>query len=150
MQREWDHMWTRVWHIGGRLADLPQPATMWSTIFAASRCYWSGKKDGGVRAFYNVCQHRGNKLVWNDGGSVGAFTCAYHGWRYRLTGTLCYARDPENFAKGDPSGKIGAEGTALRYLGRVRLVQHGPQGGASRSLPRPYSSIAQEPRPSTK
>ena len=106
MQREWDHMWTRVWHIGGRLAELPQPGDYVVHDFRRESVLLVRQEDGGVRAFYNVCQHRGNKLVWNDGGSVGAFTCAYHGWRYRLTGTLCYARDPENFAKGDPSGKI--------------------------------------------
>ena len=45
-----------------------------------------------VRAFYNMCRHRGNKLVWNDypgeevSGICRQFTCKYHAWRYALDG----------------------------------------------------------------
>jgi phenylpropionate dioxygenase-like ring-hydroxylating dioxygenase large terminal subunit len=47
-----------------------------------------------VRAFHNICRHRGNKLVWNDypreevSGVCRQFTCKYHGWRYDLEGAL--------------------------------------------------------------
>ncbi|HTV87411.1 MAG TPA: aromatic ring-hydroxylating dioxygenase subunit alpha [Stellaceae bacterium] len=46
--------------------------------------------DGMVRAFLNVCRHRGNRLCRADSGNAASFTCAYHGWTYgndgRLTG----------------------------------------------------------------
>jgi 3-phenylpropionate/trans-cinnamate dioxygenase alpha subunit len=46
--------------------------------------------DGQVRAFLNVCRHRGNRLCRADDGNAASFTCAYHGWTYgndgRLTG----------------------------------------------------------------
>ena len=106
MQREWDHMWTRVWHIGGRLAEIPNPGDYVVHNFRHESVLIVRQDGGGVRAFYNVCQHRGNRLVWNESGSVAAFTCAYHGWRYALDGRLAFARDPENFAKGDPCGRI--------------------------------------------
>ena len=45
---------------------------------------------GQVRAFLNVCRHRGNRLCRADSGNAASFTCAYHGWTYgndgRLTG----------------------------------------------------------------
>src|SRR5580692_6262805 len=91
MQREWDCMWTRVWHIGARLAEIPQPGDYAVHDFRHESVLLVRQEDGGVRAFYNVCQHRGNKLVWNEGGSVARFTCAYHGWRYRLDGVLEFA-----------------------------------------------------------
>jgi phenylpropionate dioxygenase-like ring-hydroxylating dioxygenase large terminal subunit len=105
MQREWDHMWTRVWHIGGRLAELREAGDYVVHNLRHESVLIVRQQDGSVRAFYNVCQHRGNRLVWNDGGTLAAFTCAYHGWRYALDGTLTFARDPENFAKGDPCRK---------------------------------------------
>ena len=105
MQREWDHMWTRVWHIGGRVVELAEPGDYVVHQFRHESVIMVRQKDGGIRAFYNVCQHRGNRLVWNEGGAVDAFTCVYHGWRYDLDGTLRFARDPENFADGDPCGK---------------------------------------------
>lgn len=45
--------------------------------------------DRKVRAFHNVCQHRGNKLVCvGEGGKVNSFVCHFHGWSYALDGTL--------------------------------------------------------------
>ena len=45
--------------------------------------------DGGtLRAFYNVCRHRGGPLVTGDCRRDRVFKCAYHGWTYRLDGRL--------------------------------------------------------------
>ena len=59
--------------------------------------------DGEVRAFHNICRHRGNKLMWQDfpgeevSGSCRQFTCKYHGWRYNLDGTLNFIQQEEEF-----------------------------------------------------
>ncbi len=51
-------------------------------------------KDGGaLRAFHNVCRHRGGPLVWDGEGACKAFVCRYHGWSYALDGSLQAARD---------------------------------------------------------
>lgn len=45
--------------------------------------------DGALRAFLNVCRHRGAKLVWDKAGcGKRAFTCPYHAWSYDLRGSL--------------------------------------------------------------
>ncbi len=56
---------------------------------------------GEVKAFYNVCRHRGNRLCSAESGRVSgrAFTCLYHGWSYNLDGEL--VATPNN--KGRPS-----------------------------------------------
>ena len=38
--------------------------------------------DGAVRAFYNVCPHRGNTLVYDPAGSARVFTCIFHAWTF--------------------------------------------------------------------
>jgi nitrite reductase/ring-hydroxylating ferredoxin subunit len=43
---------------------------------------------GQVRAFLNVCRHRGNRLCRADLGNAATFTCAYHGWTYGNDGQL--------------------------------------------------------------
>ena len=66
-------------------------------------------KDDQIRAFYNVCRHRGNKLVWNDfpgdetRGTCRQFTCKYHGWRYDLTGALKFVQQESEFFDLDPA-----------------------------------------------
>jgi len=65
--------------------------------------------DDEVRAFHNVCRHRGNKLVWNDfpreetGGVCRQFTCKYHAWRYDLEGKLTFVQQEQEFFDLDKS-----------------------------------------------
>ena len=60
-------------------------------------------KEGQVRAFHNVCRHRGNKLVWTDypqeesSGMCRQFVCKYHGWRYDLDGSLSFVQQEQEF-----------------------------------------------------
>jgi phenylpropionate dioxygenase-like ring-hydroxylating dioxygenase large terminal subunit len=50
-----------------------------------------------LRAFHNMCTHRGNKLVWSDGGCRKAFTCNFHGWSFNTKGQLVGVPDKDNF-----------------------------------------------------
>jgi phenylpropionate dioxygenase-like ring-hydroxylating dioxygenase large terminal subunit len=106
MEREWDRMWTRVWHIGARCTQLAEAGDYVVHDFRHESVLLVRDADNRYRAFYNVCQHRGNRLVWSEEGSVPSFTCAYHGWVYGLDGSLQYAQDPDDFAGGDPCGDV--------------------------------------------
>lgn len=55
-------------------------------------------QDGVVRAFLNVCRHRGSRVVTGAAGKVGrAFVCPYHAWNYDLTGALVGISDAPSF-----------------------------------------------------
>ena len=54
-------------------------------------------KDGQIRAFHNICSHRGNKVVWDQNGNGSVFTCKFHGWMYGLDGTLRFVPDEKRF-----------------------------------------------------
>ena len=47
--------------------------------------------DDGIRAFHNVCRHRGARLVHEEKSTVGNLVCRYHSWTYDLTGKLIHA-----------------------------------------------------------
>ena len=59
--------------------------------------------DGEVRAFHNICRHRGNKLVWTDfpqeesSGNARQFVCKYHGWKYELDGACAFVQQEGEF-----------------------------------------------------
>lgn len=58
-------------------------------------------KDGSIRAFHNVCRHRGARMLDGVGKCAGAITCPYHGWTYRLDGGLIGVPSKETFASLD-------------------------------------------------
>ncbi len=107
MAQEWEHVWTKVWLIAGLAREIPAPGDHLTCEIGRESILCVRQKDGGVRAFYNVCQHRGMQLVAEARGSgAKAFACAYHGWRYGLDGALVSAPDPDDFPQGNPCGKV--------------------------------------------
>jgi Rieske 2Fe-2S family protein len=60
-----------------------------------------------LRAFHNICRHRGNQLVWHDdpsaevSGTCRQFTCKYHGWRYGLDGAVAFVQQEDEFLDFD-------------------------------------------------
>ena len=60
-------------------------------------------EDGALRAFYNVCKHRGHELL-KGSGTMRAITCPYHAWIYGLDGRLRRARRCELIENFDPDG----------------------------------------------
>ena len=56
---------------------------------------------GAVKAFMNVCRHRGARIVTATGGNATTFSCPYHAWTYDLEGQLRGLRQPAGFANLD-------------------------------------------------
>ena len=50
-----------------------------------------------IRAFYNLCRHRGSRVMANEKGNCTAIVCPFHGWVYNLDGTLRGASQPKSF-----------------------------------------------------
>lgn len=102
---EWEHVWTKVWHIGGMAADLEEAGDFLTHNLGQESVIMLKQEDGGVRAFYNACLHRGYRLAWTEVGGAPQLTCGYHSWRYDPDGTLAWVQDPEDFPGGTPCGK---------------------------------------------
>ena len=107
MKLEWDHIWTKVWLRGGLSQDLQEPNSYITTEIGNWSILITRGEDGKVRAFHNVCKHRGNTLAQQPRGIItgGTFKCGYHRWQYDALGKLVEAPDPETFPQGvcDPS-----------------------------------------------
>lgn len=105
-QKEWDHLWTKIWHVAGRLADIPQAGDYLVHNFKKESVIAVRQDDGSIRAFYNSCRHRGMRLV-SESSSTEEFHCPYHGWRYSKDGALVFAQDNKtDFPQGDPCEKL--------------------------------------------
>jgi phenylpropionate dioxygenase-like ring-hydroxylating dioxygenase large terminal subunit len=95
----------RSWLNVGRVEQIPRTGSYFTKEIVAARSSVIVVRgaDGEVRAFHNICRHRGNKLVWNDfpgeevSGTCRQFTCKYHGWRYALDGALTFVQQESEF-----------------------------------------------------
>jgi phenylpropionate dioxygenase-like ring-hydroxylating dioxygenase large terminal subunit len=101
MQKEWDRMWTKVWLLGCRLDDIPEPGDYHVTSIGKEEILISRQRNGGVRAFYNVCLHRGNRIMVGQ-GHAESFKCQYHHWDYDIDGAFKNIPDAETFPQGTP------------------------------------------------
>lgn len=104
-QKEWDHLWTRIWHIAGRENELPEPGDYIVHDFMHESVIIMRQEDGSLRGFYNSCGHRGIRLVGSS-SSVDRITCPYHGWVWEKDGSLSHVPDAENFPMGNPCDKV--------------------------------------------
>ena len=104
LKLEWERMWTKVWLLGGRSDDMAEPGDYICTEIGKESVLIVRQDDGSVRAFPNVCLHRGNRLRPEGRGNAEQFQCMYHHWTYDLGGKICRLPDLDTFPQGAPPG----------------------------------------------
>jgi phenylpropionate dioxygenase-like ring-hydroxylating dioxygenase large terminal subunit len=105
MQKEWDHLWTKIWHIAGREQQLQEPGDYIVHDFMHESVIIAKQQDGSLKGFYNACGHRAQRLVWGNGSQDHLF-CPYHGWKWDMDGSLVDLPDRDDYPQGDPVGKV--------------------------------------------
>lgn len=77
------------WTCVGREADIPAAGDFFTRELAGDSVFVVRGSDGELRAFYNVCRHRGARLLDEPcGHGLSRVVCPYHAWTYRLDGSL--------------------------------------------------------------
>jgi carnitine monooxygenase subunit len=78
-----------AWQLVCHLSDIPRPGDFHTFEFLGESVVVLRADDGAVRAFHNVCRHRGARLLDGPAGRCGRrITCPYHAWTYALDGRL--------------------------------------------------------------
>lgn len=109
-ERESQRLWPHVWQVACRVESIPEPGDRMPYSIGGQELLVVRQRDGGVRAFYNACLHRGN-LIARDSGRGETLRCPYHGWCWRLDGSLHSI--PDRYLGTD----IADEGYGLREIG---------------------------------
>jgi Rieske 2Fe-2S family protein len=84
---ERDRLFQGSWFCVGRAEELPETGSFVVADVAGESVLIVRGADGSLRAFLNVCRHRGSQLCQGS-GSVSAIRCPYHAWSYGLDGRL--------------------------------------------------------------
>ena len=135
----------RAWLNVGRVEQLPRKGSYFTKELkvANTSIIVVRTTAGEIKAYHNICRHRGNKLVWNDmpleetSGVCRQFTCKYHAWRYDLDGNLTFVQQEEEFFDLDKSryGLVSVHCDVWEGFIFINLADE-PEQGAAR-LPGP-------------
>ena len=86
---EMRHLWRNTWVFVGHDSQVPNPGDYVSVQVADQPVVMIRDKSGEVYVHYNRCAHKGAKVVSAQHGNCGSmFRCPYHGWTYRLDGSI--------------------------------------------------------------
>ncbi len=105
MHKEWDRIWTKIWHLGAMEQEFEDEGDWVRHDFMKESVIIVRQADGGFKAFYNACRHRGNRLALHETGGGDRITCSYHGWQWGIDGVLRFAQDADDVVGGNPCGK---------------------------------------------
>ena len=113
---EADRLWARVWQHAGRVEDIPAVGDFITYEIANDSILIVRAAPDAIKAYHNVCPHRGRRLVSTPKGSNGvrgnakqhAFFCGFHGWSFDLGGRNTHVLD-----RDDWQGTLTDERTCL-------------------------------------
>ena len=108
-----DAIFSRHWIYVGVEPDVPEAGDVMTIDIGKSSILIVRDDTEQVKAFHNVCRHRGARLIDEEKATVGNLVCRYHSWTYNLEGNLVHA--PHMGADFDASCK-GLKPVNLRSL----------------------------------
>lgn len=86
---ERERIFHRSWLLAGHVSQLPIPGSFFLFELDRESVMVVRDADGTVRAFHNLCRHRGSRLCLSSHGELGpVIQCPYHAWTYGLDGAL--------------------------------------------------------------
>lgn len=87
-QEEREKIFSKNWIFIGHASQLAKPGDFLTMDVAGEPIIVTHDKDGELRAFYNICPHRGMKVEQSDQGNKKILQCKYHGWTFKLDGSV--------------------------------------------------------------
>ncbi|MBV8562781.1 MAG: aromatic ring-hydroxylating dioxygenase subunit alpha [Actinobacteria bacterium] len=124
LRREQERIFRSAWQYAGHLGRLPEPGTYFTGRAGRTPIVVTRARDEEIRAFVNVCRHRGFVVAEGEGRRE-TLQCPYHAWTYGLDGSLRRAPRSEE-EPGFPQDELGLVPVAVGTWGPFVFVNAGP------------------------
>tara|TARA_B110000211_G_C14026125_1_gene529931 strand:- start:101 stop:1246 length:1146 start_codon:yes stop_codon:yes gene_type:complete len=85
---EMKHIFSKVWGFAGLKEDIAAPGDFITKQIGLNNYIIIMGRDRRLRAFHNMCRHKGTRLLQAQGNLKKSITCPYHDWTYDLEGSL--------------------------------------------------------------
>lgn len=92
-----ERLWPAVWQVACRLQEIPRVGDFITFDLVQESILVVRVSESTIKAYYNVCQHRGRRLKEGCGNANGVIFCRFHGWRWKLDGSLARVRAREDW-----------------------------------------------------
>jgi Rieske 2Fe-2S family protein len=93
LQLDLEHIFYKEWLFAGHSCEVEAPGAYFTLQIGDYPVLVVRGRDGAIRAFHNVCRHRGSRVCTQEHGRQSRLVCPYHQWTYDLDGRLVGARD---------------------------------------------------------
>ncbi len=144
LAEELEKIFRGQWVLVGHQSQLGDAGDYFIAEVAGESLIFASDQRSTIRGFYNVCRHRGSRLLEDQNGNVAAIQCPYHAWTYGLDGRLLGAphmNDVPGFRKADyslhPVNLALWEGFIF-----VNLAETSAERGGYSSLEKWFASLA--------
>jgi phenylpropionate dioxygenase-like ring-hydroxylating dioxygenase large terminal subunit len=100
---EGDKLWAKVWQHAGRVEEIPKVGDFITYNVGADSILIVRTAADTIKAYHNVCSHRGRQLVdilpgaHSARGTTRSFVCGFHAWRYDLGGNCTFKLDEQDW-----------------------------------------------------
>ena len=123
---ELDAVFGQTWLIAGRSSQVPTAGDflVWEEV--GETIVIARQRDGSLSAFFNVCQHRGARIVAESGHCDQLLTCPWHGFSYDLTGAVRGVPDRGDFDPASLAGLRAPEVAVTEWSGWIWINLAGP------------------------
>ena len=144
---ERERLWAKVWQMAGRVEEIPEVGDFLTYNVAEESVIIVRTGPGTLKAYYNVCPHRGRQLINTPDDTNGVrgtrkkFVCGFHGWAYDLDGKNSFVLDPQDW-----KGALTEQRTCLTELkvdtwaGWI-YINMDPDSGSLREFLEPAASV---------
>ena len=99
---DFDQVISQKWIVAGHVSQVPNKGDYFLFKIGGEQIIVIRENAESVRAFFNVCRHRGSTICQAESGNAPRLVCPYHAWTFGLDGRLISARlMPDDFDKAE-------------------------------------------------
>lgn len=123
-------IFSKTWRYAGFMEDIAEPGDTLTIQAGLNNIFIVMGRDRRLRAFHNICRHRGTQLIRAVGKSQTALTCPYHDWTYDLEGNLISVPDEDTEYGGVDKSCLGLKPASVDIWKSMLFVHPDPAAGS--------------------
>ena len=139
---EQERIFAPSWQVVCHVSDIPAPGDWHTLDYIGESVIVTRGRDRQIRAFTNVCRHRGSRLVDGQSGCAKKLVCPYHAWTYDLDGRLTGVPDSASYPDLDKAEQ-GLAPVSLEIWRGFIFVRLRDEGPSVAEMMAPYEAIVE-------